>query len=64
LLSLAAVDASVQVGDTLKRGEAVNSGKTSIEPHKQTEVRVKVAPTPYAQDAYENYSDSWRTKAK
>ena len=64
LLSLAVVDQNVQVGDvlTLKWGEAPNSEKTSIEPHKQTEVRVKVAPTPYAKDARENYADSWRTK--
>ncbi|MDG1851184.1 MAG: aminomethyl transferase family protein, partial [Gammaproteobacteria bacterium] len=66
LLSLAVVDADVEVGDilTLKWGEAENSGKTSIEPHQQCEVRVKVAPTPYAADARENYADSWRTKAK
>lgn len=66
LLSLAVVDASVQEGDvlTLLWGEAENSQKTSIEPHKQAEIRVKVAPTPYAKDARENYADSWRTKAK
>ena len=66
LLSLAVVDADVEVGDvlTLKWGEAENSGKTSIEPHQQCEVRVKVAPTPYAADARDNYADSWRTKAK
>jgi vanillate/3-O-methylgallate O-demethylase len=65
-LSLAVVDASVKVGDVLvlKWGEANNSGKTAIEPHKQAEIRVKVAPTPYAADARENYADSWRTKAK
>jgi vanillate/3-O-methylgallate O-demethylase len=64
LLSLAVVDASVQIGDvlTLKWGEANNTDKTSIEPHRQVEIRVKVAPTPYAQDARENYADSWRTK--
>jgi vanillate/3-O-methylgallate O-demethylase len=47
-LLLVVVDASVQIGDilTLLWGEAVNSGKASIEPHKQGEVRVKVAPTP------------------
>ncbi|MES2605894.1 MAG: aminomethyl transferase family protein, partial [Pseudomonadota bacterium] len=64
LLSLAVVDASVQIGDvlTLKWGEAENTQKTSIEPHRQVEIRVKVAPTPYAQDARDNYADSWRTK--
>lgn len=66
LLSLAVVDADVEVGDvlTLKWGEANNSEKTSIEPHKQAEIRVKVSPTPYASDARENYADSWRTKGK
>ncbi len=66
LLSLAVVDADVQVGDvlTLLWGEPELTGKTSIEPHKQAQIRVKVAPTPYAADARENYADSWRTKAK
>jgi vanillate/3-O-methylgallate O-demethylase len=66
LLSLAVVDADVQIGDvlTLLWGEPEATGKTSIEPHKQTEIRVRVAPTPYAADARENYADSWRTKAK
>ena len=66
LLSLAVVDADVEVGDvlTLKWGEAVNSQKSSIEPHQQCEMRVRVAPTPYSSDARENYADSWRTKGK
>jgi vanillate/3-O-methylgallate O-demethylase len=65
LLSLAVVDADVEIGDvlTLKWGEAVNSQKSSIEPHQQCEMRVKVAPTPYSSDARENYADSWRTKS-
>jgi len=66
LLSLAVVDADVQIGDvlTLLWGESDHTGKTSIEPHKQTAIRVKVAPTPYAADARDNYADSWRTKAR
>jgi len=65
LLSLAVVDADVEVGDilTLKWGEDPVTEKTSMEPHRQCEVRVKVAPTPYAKDARENYADSWRTKS-
>jgi vanillate/3-O-methylgallate O-demethylase len=65
MLSLAVVDSDVQIGDqlTLKWGESDATGKTSIEPHKQAEIRVKVAPTPYAKEARENYADSWRTKA-
>jgi vanillate/3-O-methylgallate O-demethylase len=66
MLSLAVVNSDVKVGDqlTLKWGEPDETGKTSIEsPHRQAEIRVKVAPTPYAADARENYADSWRTKA-
>lgn len=65
MLSLAVVDADVQEGDvlTLKWGEPDATGKTSIElPHKQADIRVKVAPTPYSREARENYADSWRTK--
>jgi vanillate/3-O-methylgallate O-demethylase len=66
LLSLGVVAPDVKVGDvlTLLWGEPKPTGKTSIEPHKQTEIRVKVAPTPYAREARENYADSWRTKTK
>ncbi|MDX1563111.1 MAG: aminomethyl transferase family protein, partial [Gammaproteobacteria bacterium] len=64
MLSLAVVDPSVKVGDvlTLVWGEPERTGKTSTEAHKQAEIRVKVAPTPYAREARENYADSWRTK--
>jgi vanillate/3-O-methylgallate O-demethylase len=64
LLSLGVVAADVKEGDvlTLVWGEPEPTGKTSIEPHKQAEIRVKVSPTPYAREARENYADSWRTK--
>ncbi|MDB4031093.1 aminomethyltransferase family protein [Planktomarina temperata] len=64
-LSLGVVAADVNIGDvlTLKWGEPENTGKTSTEPHQQTEIRVRVSATPYAKDARENYADSWRTKA-
>jgi vanillate/3-O-methylgallate O-demethylase len=64
MLSLGVVDQSVQVGDvlTMKWGEPETTGKTSTEPHQQTEIRVRVSPTPYAKEARENYADSWRTK--
>jgi vanillate/3-O-methylgallate O-demethylase len=54
----------VQAGDilTLKWGEPETTGKTSTEPHRQTEIRVRVSPTPYAAEARANYADSWRTK--
>ena len=66
MLSLAVVDSSVEIGDqlTLVWGEPDETGKTSIEsPHRQAEIRVRVAPTPYAKEARENYADSWRTQA-
>lgn len=66
MLSLGVVAADVQEGDvlTLVWGEPETTGKTSTEAHKQTEIRVRVAPTPYAAEARENYADSWRTKAR
>jgi vanillate/3-O-methylgallate O-demethylase len=65
MLSLGIVDADVEVGDvlTLVWGEPDGgSGKTSVEPHKQAKIRVRVSPTPYSREARENYADSWRSK--
>jgi vanillate/3-O-methylgallate O-demethylase len=64
MLALGVVNDDVQIGDqlTLIWGEPETTGKTSTEPHKQAEIRVRVAPTPYAREARENYADSWRTK--
>lgn len=65
MLSLGVVSADVEVNDilTLVWGEPETTGKTSTEPHKQAEIRVRVAPTPYAAEARQNYADSWRTKS-
>ncbi len=66
MLSLGVVDAGVEVGDVLEMvwGEPDGgSGKTSVEPHKQTTIRVRVSPTPYSTVARETYADSWRTKS-
>jgi vanillate/3-O-methylgallate O-demethylase len=64
MLSLGAVDSSVNEGDvlTLKWGGPETTGKTSAEPHVQTDTRVRVAPTPYSSAAHKNYADGWRTK--
>ncbi len=64
-LSLGVVDQSVEVGDILilKWGEPEDTAKTSTEAHRQTDIRVRVSPTPYAKEARENYAESWRTKA-
>lgn len=64
-LSLGVVDPDIQVGDvlTLVWGEE-NGGtrKTTVERHKQTEIRVKVSPVPYSRDAREHYAEGWRTR--
>jgi len=65
VLSLGVVDPHINIGDvlTLVWGEE-NGGtqKTTVERHKQTEVRVKIAPVPYARDAREGYHSGWRTR--
>jgi vanillate/3-O-methylgallate O-demethylase len=64
-LSLGVVDPNIEVGDvlTLLWGEE-NGGtrKSTVEPHKQLQIRVKVSPTPYARDARETYHSGWRTR--
>jgi vanillate/3-O-methylgallate O-demethylase len=64
-LSLGVVDPNINVGDvlTLVWGEE-NGGtkKTTVERHKQLEVRVKVAPVPYSRDAREGYHQGWRSR--
>ena len=66
-LSLGVVDADVKVGEqlTLVWGEE-NGGtrKPTVERHRQTDVRVKVAPTPYSREARESYHEGWRSHAK
>jgi vanillate/3-O-methylgallate O-demethylase len=65
VLSLGIVDPNINIGDvlTLTWGEE-NGGtqKTTVEPHKQIDVRVKVSPVPYSRDVRENYHEGWRTR--
>ena len=64
-LSLGVVDADIQTGDvlTLVWGEeGGGTKKPTVERHQQTEVRVRVAPTPYARDAREGYHQGWRSR--
>ena len=64
-LSLGVVDPSINVGDvlTLVWGEeGGGTKKTTVERHKQLDVRVKVAPVPYARDVREGYHEGWRTR--
>jgi len=65
MLSLGVVDADLEVGDqlTLVWGEeGGGTKKTTVEAHKQTEIRVRVAPVPYSRDARESYAEGWRTR--
>ncbi|HEY2591050.1 MAG TPA: aminomethyltransferase family protein [Steroidobacteraceae bacterium] len=64
-LSLGVVDPNINDGDvlTLVWGEeGGGTKKPTVERHKQLEVRVKVAPVPYARDAREGYHEGWRTR--
>lgn len=66
MLSLGVVDPDVEVGDqlTLVWGEeGGGTSKTTVEPHQQTGIRVRVAPTPFSKDAREGYAEgSWRAR--
>ena len=64
-LSLGVVDPDIQVGEvlTLTWGEeGGGTKKTTVERHKQLDVRVKIAPVPYARDVREGYHEGWRTR--
>jgi vanillate/3-O-methylgallate O-demethylase len=64
-LSLGVVDADINVGDVLQLTWGEEGGgtrKPTVERHQQIEVRVKVAPAPYARDAREGYHAGWRSR--
>jgi vanillate/3-O-methylgallate O-demethylase len=65
-LSLATVARDVEVGTelTLLWGENPNTEKTTVQPHKQVEIRVVVSPVPYSEVARSEYQGGWRTAAK
>ena len=44
--------------------ECGGSAKPTVERHKQFEIRAKVGPVPYGQDAREKYASGWRTAKK
>jgi len=65
-LSLGVVDADINIGDelTLVWGEeGGGTRKTTVEPHRQLDVRVTVSPVPYASTARESYHQGWRTRS-
>ena len=62
VLSVGIVDPDVSVGDELELiwgEEDGGTAKKTVEPHRQTAVRVKVAPSPYAKGANRNRSEQW-----
>ena len=64
-LSLGVVDSNIEIGEelTLTWGEeGGGTRKTTVERHKQMEIRVQVAPVPYARQAREAYHRGWRTQ--
>jgi vanillate/3-O-methylgallate O-demethylase len=64
MLSLGVVDPDIEIGDevTLVWGEE-NGGtqKTTVEHHKQIEIRAIVSPAPYSRVVREGYVAGWRT---
>jgi vanillate/3-O-methylgallate O-demethylase len=64
MLSLGCVDPNVEIGTevTLVWGEeGGGTKKTTVERHKQTEIRAIVSPVPYSTVARETYAEGWRT---
>ena len=66
-LSLATIDPRIEVGTELELvwGEPDGgSRKTTVQPHKQINVRVVVSPVPYSAPARLEYAEGWRTAGK
>ena len=65
-LSLATVDPEIEIGAELRVvwGEPDGgSRKTTVQPHRQKDVRVIVSPVPYAEVARTSYADGgWRAE--
>lgn len=64
-LSLATIDPAIPVGSELRVVWGEENGgtkKTTVEPHKQIEVRAIVSPVPYSRVARESYQQGWRTQ--
>ncbi len=65
MISLGVVDPDFDIGDVLTLVWGEEDGgtrKTTVEPHKQTEIRVKVSPNPYSRDARQSYAQGWRSR--
>jgi len=65
MLSLGVVDPDIGLGTELKLvwgEEDGGSQKTTVERHRQIEIRAIVSPAPYAKQARTSYAEGWRTK--
>jgi len=65
MLSLGIVDPDIELGSEVKLvwgEEGGGSQKTTVERHRQIEMRAIVSPVPYSKVAREEYADSWRNK--
>ena len=63
-LSLATIDHEIPVGTELRVVWGEPDGgtrKTTVEPHKQIEIRAVVSSVPYSKVARESYHEGWRT---
>ena len=59
------MDANINVGDVLTfvwGEEGGGTKKTTVERHKQLDVRVKVSPVPYARTVREGYHEAWPSR--
>ena len=66
-LSLATVDPAVEIGSevTVMWGEPDGgSRKTTVDPHRQINVRAIVSPVPYSEPARLQYAEGWRTATR
>lgn len=67
MLSMATMDPDIEMGSevVLTWGEPDGgTEKTSVEWHKQMDIRAVVSPAPYSKSAREQYSAGWRTRNK
>ena len=64
-LSLATVDPAVEIGSEVRVVWGEPDGgtlKTTVQPHRQKDVRVIVSPVPYSEAVRASYAEGWRTK--
>ncbi|HEX5431682.1 MAG TPA: aminomethyltransferase family protein [Bryobacteraceae bacterium] len=67
MLSLGVVDPDVEIGTELKLvwgEENGGSRKTTVERHKQIEIRAIVSPVPYSKVVRDTYAEGWRSAQK